>query len=400
MSKSIDSIRLTQTVSDQIVRWRRDFHMHPELGFQEFRTSGIVADELRKLGLEVATGVGKTGVVGILGEGKPVIAIRADMDALPLQELNDVSYRSQTPGMMHACGHDAHTAILLGVANILAAMPDRPAGEIRFLFQPCEEMDDDDGKSGAYYMVQQGAMDNVDRVIALHVNSTSPAGTIIVQDGYISAAVDNFRGRIIGKGCHAAHPDEGVDPIFVAAQVVNALHGVRARRIDQTRPAVISLGSIHGGALEAGENVIPDEVSIAGTIRSADEATREKLWREVENAFALARAFGGDYEFTLTKGCPAVYNDPIVTGVMRDVVTDLYGANALIEHQPSMGGEDFSFMTQRAPGAMFMLGSKKDSKDRPHHNPYFDLDESSFDVGAAVLVETTLRLLSDLGSKT
>src|SRR5690606_218779 len=179
--------------------------MHPELGFEEFRTAQMVADNLRALGLEVATGVGKTGVVGILGEGKPVIGIRADMDALPVQEINDVPYASQTPGIMHACGHDAHTAMLLGAARVLSQMPDRPQGEIRFFFQPCEEKDDDEGKSGATRMMEDGALDGVDRVIALHVASELPSGKIVIEEGFTSANVDTFHATIKGKGCHGAY---------------------------------------------------------------------------------------------------------------------------------------------------------------------------------------------------
>jgi amidohydrolase len=393
LSSSPTNVERAHDLSDQIIAWRRDIHQHPELGFQEFRTSRLVAEELMRLGLEVQTGVAKTGVVGVLGEGSPVIAIRADMDALPLQELNDVPYASQTAGVMHACGHDAHTAILLGVARILSAMPDRPAGEIRFLFQPCEEMDDDEGKSGGQRMVEEGALDGVDRVIALHVDSDAPSGQIDIREGYISAAVDNFYARIIGKGCHAAHPDHGVDPIYVVAQVINAINGVRARRISPTRNAVVSIGTLHAGALHNGENVIPDEATLSGTIRSSDEATRQRLWAEVEAAVAVARAFGAEYEFRLVKGCPAVYNDPGVVDLIRRTAADLFGENCLAQSEPSMGGEDFSYMTRKAPGAMFMLGAKKDDRRRPHHNPYFDLDERAFERGAALLAETAVRLL-------
>jgi len=341
----------------------------------------------------VQTGVGKTGVVGVLGKGSPVVALRADMDALPMQELNDVPYASCIPNVMHACGHDAHTAILLGVARMLTQIPNRPAGEIRFLFQPCEEMDDDEGKSGGQRMVEEGVMQGVDSVIALHVASDMPTGKILIEDGYISASVDNFYVRISGQGCHAAHPDQGIDPIFVVAQVINAIHGVRARRINPMRNAVVSLGTLHAGAQQNGENVIPDEVTLSGTIRSNDEETRQRLWVEVEAAVAVAQAFGARYEFKLVKGCPAIYNDPAVADLIRGVTRTLYGDDAIVTSDPSMGGEDFSFMTRSAPGAMFMLGAKMDERSRPHHNPYFDLDESVFHMGAAILAETTLRLL-------
>ncbi|MBL8157534.1 MAG: amidohydrolase, partial [Anaerolineae bacterium] len=234
-------------LQDQLIEWRRDIHMHPELSFQEFRTARLVADTLRDMGIEVETGVGKTGVVARIGEGHPIIGIRADMDALPLQELNDVAYKSQTPNVMHACGHDAHTSMLLGVAKLLNEMPDRPAGEVRFLFQPSEEDEDDEGKSGAVRMIEDGALEQLDAVIALHINSNIPTGQIRIATGYNSAAVDSFEATIIGEGCHGAYPHQGVDPIFILAQVINAVHGIRARRINPVHPAVISIGSVHAG---------------------------------------------------------------------------------------------------------------------------------------------------------
>lgn len=381
-----------RAIEDQIIAWRRDFHMHPELGFQEYRTAGVVANALRDLGMEVMTGVGKTGVVGILGEGKPVVGIRADMDALPILEANQVEYRSQNDGVMHACGHDSHTAMLLGVAKMLSEMPDRPAGEIRFFFQPCEETADEDEKSGAMRMIEDKALDGIDRVIALHVASDLPAGKIVVNDGFISAAVDDFYVTIKGKGCHAAHPDTGIDPIFIVAQVINAIQGIRSRRLNPTKPAVVTIGSIHGGTAT---NVIPNEVKISGTMRSFDDETRQQLWTELEAAVAVSRAFGGDYTLDLRKGCPSVYNATEVTDVMRQAARDMFGDDSLMEDEPGMGGEDFSYMTRKAPGAMFHLGAKLDNVDRPHHNPKFDLNESAFKVGAAMLAETTVRLLKE-----
>ncbi len=383
-------------LEDQIIAWRRDLHMHPELGFQEYRTAGMVANQLRNLGLEVMTGVGKTGVVAVIGEGKPIVGIRADMDALPIQEANRVEYASQNPGVMHACGHDSHTAMLLGVARILTEMPDRPAGEIRLLFQPCEETSDSEGEGGAQRMIEDSALKDVDRVIALHVASDLPAGKIIINDHYITAAVDDFYATIRGKGCHAAHPDRGIDPIFIVAQVINALHGIRARRINPVRPAVLTIGSIHGGSAT---NVIPDEVKITGTLRSYDDETRQQLWVEVENALGVARALGGDFDLRIAKGCPSVYNDPRVSSVIRQTAVDLFGVDGLLEQEPGMGGEDFSYMTRAAPGAMFRLGAKKDDVDRPHHNPKFDLNESAFKNGAALLAATAVRLLQQDGGE-
>src|SRR5215510_1563624 len=288
-----------RTMQDQLIAWRRDIHMHPELSFQEFRTGRLVADTLRDMGIEVETGVAKTGVVARIGEGRPAIGIRADMDALPIQELNDAPYKSQTPGVMHACGHDAHTAMLLGVARMLNEMPDRPPGEIRLLFQPSEENSDSENKSGAVRMIEDGALEDLDAVIALHINSNLPTGQIRIATGPNSAAVDSFNATIIGEGCHGAYPHQGVDPIFMLAQVINAIHGIRARRINPVHPSVISVGAVHGGSAD---NIIPDSVAIRGTIRSYDEETRSQLWKELEAAIAVSRAFGGDYEFSIREG--------------------------------------------------------------------------------------------------
>jgi amidohydrolase len=387
-------LQRARALQDQIVAWRREVHKYPELGFQEHRTAQLVADTLRAMGLRVETGIGKTGVVGHLGEGRPAIGIRADMDALPLQETNDVPYASQTPGVMHACGHDAHVGILLGVAKLLSEMEDRPVGEIRFLFQPCEEALDDEAKSGAMRMIEDGALDDLDAVIALHVDSETPAGKVEIGDGYMMAAVDSFDATIVGAGCHGAYPHTGIDPIFILAQVINAIHGIRARRINPVRPAVISIGSVHAGDAT---NVIPNEVEINGTIRSYDDETRQQLREELEKALGVARALGGDCQITIGEGFPPTYNDPEVSAIIRQVAEEMLGADGLYPPERAMGAEDFSYMVRKAPGAMFMLGAQIGDENRPSHSPIFDLDESAFPIGAAVLVETACRLLRSKG---
>lgn len=379
-----------RVLQEQIVAWRREVHKHPELGFQEHRTAQLVADALRDIGIRVETGIGKTGVVGHLGEGRPSVGIRADMDALPLQEANDVPYASRTPGVMHACGHDAHVGILLGVAKLLSEMKDRPSGEIRFLFQPCEEDQDDEGKSGAVRMIEDGALEGLDAVIALHVASEIPVGKVEIDSGYALAAVDSFDATLVGAGCHGAYPHKGVDPIFILAQVINAVHGIRARRINPVRPAVISFGSIHAGDAN---NVIPNEVKINGTIRSYDDETRHQLWEELEKALGVARVLGGDYQLVIEEGFPSTYNDPEIAGIIRQVAEEMLGQDGLYPPEPSMGAEDFSYMARKAPAAMFMLGAQIGQENRPHHSPIFDLDESAFPIGAAVLAEVACRLL-------
>ncbi len=390
MTTAIPMLERAREMQDTLIAWRRDIHMHPELSFQELRTARLVADTLREMGIEVESGVGKTGVVARIGEGRPAIGIRADMDALPLQEMNDVTYKSLTPGVMHACGHDAHTAILLGVARLLNNMPDRPSGEIRLLFQPSEEDEDSDRKSGAVRMIEDGALEDLDAVIALHVNSGMPAGQIRVATGPNSASVDSFNATIIGEGCHGAYPHQGVDPIFILAQVINAINGIRARRINPVRPAVISIGAVHAGSAN---NVIPDEVQMNGTIRSYDDETREQLWKELEQAFSITRALGGDYKLEIIKSYPSQHNDAQVAQLIREIGVEMLGDDSLYPEEPGMGAEDFAYMTRKAPGAMFSLGAKFDEVNRPHHSPIFDLDESSFAIGAAILTESACRLL-------
>lgn len=380
-----------RSMQDQLVAWRREIHMHPELGFEEKRTASFVAENLRGMGLEVQTGVGITGVVARIGDGNGrVVGIRADMDALPIQEANDVPYQSKTPGLMHACGHDAHTAILMGVAKLLNDMPDLPPGEIRLLFQPSEEMWDSEGKSGATRMIDDQALEGLDAVIALHVDSNSPAGRVEIGGGFVGAAVDDFRAIIKGEGCHGASPHKGIDPIYLQAQVVNAIQGIRSRRIDPMQQAVITIGAIHGGSAT---NVIPDEVSMIGTIRSFDEGVRDQLHQELDRAFSIVRALGGDYTLKITRGYPALHNNDDVAALIRQVSIEAIGEGQTAPAKPQMGAEDFSYMTQKAPGAMFMLGAKLDSVNRPHHSPIFDIDEACMPVGAAVLAETAVRLL-------
>ena len=377
-------------LADQLVAWRRQIHMNPELSFQEVETAKLVAESLTAMGIEAQAGVGKTGVVGYLGEGSPVIGIRADMDALPIIEANDVPYKSQKPGVMHACGHDAHTAILLGVAKILSEMEDRPAGQIRFLFQPSEEASDSDNKSGATRMIEDGALVGVDKVIALHVASDAPAGKVEIAGGYVTAAEDSFHIILKGSGGHGAYPHQGTDPTFMLAQVINAIQGIRSRRVDPTKGATISIGYIHGGTVT---NVIPAEVKLGGTMRSFDDDVREQLKSELARACEVAKVLGGDYELRIVSGYPSTYNDPAVADLIETSTREMFGDSGLEKPHAGMGAEDFSYMSRAAPGAMFMLGAKYDDKNRPHHTPVFDISEDALPVGAAVLADVTVKLL-------
>jgi amidohydrolase len=380
-------------VANQLVAWRRDFHTHPELGFQETRTAALVAEVLESLGYRVRTGVGRTGVVAECGEGHPVVAIRADMDALPIQEACDVPYASCVPGVMHACGHDAHTAIVLGVATLLAE--EEFPGTVRFLFQPSEERGDEEGVSGAPRMVEDGAMEGVDAVLALHVRGNLPVGDISVETGPVSAGVDTFRAVVLGEGGHGAYPHLLVDPIYIAGHVILALNGIVSRRLSPTAPAVVSVGAIHGGSAC---NVIPERVEITGTIRFMSQEVREQIYVEIERAFEIARTMGGDYELEVEQGGLPMINDEKVVGLIRQVAADLLGSGHVLKQEVTMGAEDFGAFSSLAPGAMFRLGCLIEGDERKGHNPRFDIDERCLPVGAAILAETALRLLRG-GSK-
>ncbi|HBG75280.1 MAG: hypothetical protein A2X25_12480 [Chloroflexi bacterium GWB2_49_20] len=384
----LNTLDKAKAIHENLISWRRDFHMHPELGFCEHRTAEKVAEILENLGLEIKKGVGRTGVVADIGTGSPVIAIRADMDALPLQEKNDVSYVSQNPGLMHACGHDAHTAMLLGVATLLAN--EKFSGTVRLLFQPSEERADEEGISGAPRMVEDGAMQGVDMVIALHVAPMTPTGQIQIESGPASGGVDSWFGRIIGKGGHGASPQKTIDPFYICSHVIMALNGIVSRRVAPFSPAVVSIGSLHGGHTE---NVIPEHVDLTGTLRYTVEDVQKELHTEIRRAFELSRNLGGDYELKFEIGDPPMINAPRAVKLISAVAADLIGADNVLPMDKSLGAEDFGVFSKIAPGAMFSLGSLISGDERVGHNPYFDIDEDALPIGTAILVESALRYL-------
>jgi amidohydrolase len=382
-------LKQAHAISEELIEWRRDFHMHPEIGFEIHRTSKIVADELEKMGYRVKRGVGKTGVVAEIGEGGRVVAIRADMDALPILEQNDVEYVSQNKGAMHACGHDSHTAMALGAALLLSkeSLP----GRVRFLFQPCEETTDDEGKSGAQRMSAEGAMEGVDYIIAQHVDPLKPVGTIGINAGPSSGGVDSWYGVISGKGGHGAHPHKTVDPFYLLAHVILALNGIVSRRLDPFAPAVVSIGSISGGFTE---NVIPESVRITGTLRFTDESVHQQIHEEMKRAFEIAKTLGGDYELRYEIGGPPMINDAVVSEVIEKAGKDMLGAENVSEIEKTLGAEDFGEFLKYAPGAMYTLGTQKQGhEDYLLHHPKFDLDERALPIGTAMLVETAKRFL-------
>ena len=382
------TLRRSREIEDQLVVWRREFHTYPELGFREVRTAARVAEVLGKLGYRVRTGVGRTGVVAERGQGRPTVAIRADMDALPIQEANHVPYVSQVPGVMHACGHDAHVAIALGVATLLAQ--ETFPGAVRFLFQPAEEVGDDEGVSGAPRMVQDGAMEEVDAVLALHVAPDLPVEDVVVDAGAISAGVDSFFATIFGRGGHGAMPHKVVDPVYIAAHVVLALHGIVSRRLHPLDPAVVSIGSIHGGAAE---NVIPERVDMSGTIRFMETEVQKQIHAEVERGLEIARTLGGDYTLRIEHGGRPMINDERIVDLIREVVADLLGDDHIQSRRPEMGAEDFGAFSELAPGAMFSLGCLIEGDKRKLHSPRFDIDERCLPIGVAILADVALCLL-------
>jgi len=377
-----------KAIEKQLIDWRRDFHLHPELGFNEHRTAARVAETLATLGWRVRSGVGRTGVVGELGQGAPVIAIRADMDALPIQEADDRPYASQVEWVMHACGHDAHTAMGLGVAALLKN--ETFPGTVRLLFQPAEEVADDEGLSGAHRMLQDGAIQGVEMVLALHVDAHSPVGVIRLAPGPASGGVDTFFGVIHGHGGHGARPHETVDPFYLAAHVILALNAIVSRRLDPFDPAVVSLGKVYGGEAE---NVIPHQVELSGTLRFMNKKVREQIHDEVHRAFEVSRTLGGDYSLEIEIGGLPMINDPRAVELIKTAAARLIGAENVLPPIDSLGAEDFSVFTDIVPGAMFTLGARIEGDERQHHNPRFDIDEGCLPIGASIMAEAALDFL-------
>jgi amidohydrolase len=395
-----DSRRMKQDSEDLLpvlIDLRRDFHRHPELSFREFRTAGRVASILRELGMEVREKVGGTGVIGLLrGLEGPSVAIRADMDALPVTEKTGLPFASETEGMMHACGHDIHTACLLGTAMLLASRRDSLPGTVKFLFQPAEEIN-----RGARAMIEDGALDCPvpEMIFGLHNHPELPAGTVGVREGPLMASVDTISVRITGKGGHGALPHRDIDPITGAAAVISALQTVVSRSVDPREPAVVSLGTIHGGTAN---NVIPDTVEMTGTVRTFSEEVRgamEGMIRRVVGNTAAGLGCRGElaYRYDL----PPVMNAPEPTEIARLAVKSAAGADALVTPVPSMGGEDFALFQEKIPGCFLWLGvgNPEAGTVYPWHSPFFAADENSLSAGAAVLAQSALLALERLSAK-
>jgi len=383
-----------EAMQEQLVAWRRDLHRHPELGFQEVRTAGLVADHLTRLGYEIQTGIAHTGVVGLMEGGAgpgPIVMLRFDMDALPIQEANQVEYASQVPGVMHACGHDGHVSIGMGVAALLARHRDGWPGAVKLVFQPAEE-----GLNGAERMIREGVLENPrpDTVLALHLWNQRPLGEALVAPGPVMAAVERWELTVVGEGGHGAMPHQTVDPIVATAQIITALQSIVSRNVDPRQAAVISVGTIHGGETF---NVIPETVTLTGTIRTFDGEVRERVLRRTREVIeGVAGAMGAHVELTIEGISPALVNDPTVTALVQEVAQELLGSEAVIIQGQTTGGEDAAFFLREVPGCYLFLGSANPERglDHPHHSPRFDFDERVLPLGVALLTTATVRLLS------
>lgn len=386
-----------QDVRTQVIGWRRWLHQHPELGFQEHQTAAYVEAQLRTFPNLSVSRPTPTSVLAVLkgqaGLGRTVL-LRADMDALPIQEETGLPCASQNPGVMHACGHDGHTAMLLGAAQLLSARPEELSGEVRFIFQHAEEL----FPGGAQELVDGGLMDGIDVAIGTHLMSPVPTGVVVLRDGPLLAAPDAFEITIQGKGGHGAMPHQTVDPVVVAAHVVLALQSVVSRLRDPLEPAVLTVAQIHGGTAH---NVIPDSVTLGGTVRTFDEALREHIPVQMEQlARGTAEAHGAGCTFRYIRGYRPVINDPATTATLREVAREalademLAGEVVLSEGQPIMGGEDFSAYLSRVPGTFILIGAGNAEAGitAPHHHPRFDFDERALDHGTRLYVAAAQRL--------
>ncbi len=390
-----------QTIEQEIVAWRRHIHAHPELGYEEVETAAFVAALLRSFGLEVMEGVGgSTGVVGILrgegeeeGEGEGAcVALRADMDALPVTEETGLAFASRHLGKMHACGHDGHTAMLLGAAKVLSLHRRSFAGTVKFFFQPAEECAP---RGGALDMIDAAVMDNpkVNYVFALHLWRELPLGKVGVKAGPLMSASDRVRIRVQGNGGHGAAPHQAIDAVVVASHIVTALQAIASRQVDPLEPFVLTIGSFHAGQRY---NVIAPYAELDGTVRTQSEALRGTIPNRITAiAQAVATGFGAEAQVNYEYGYPTLINQPHAVEAVSNAVTEVLGEQALVElTKPSMGGEDFAYFLNHAKGAMFWLGCRGPlSSDAPIHNGKFDFDEGALAVGTSVLVQTTLNTL-------
>jgi amidohydrolase len=405
-----DLQRRIAAIEPKVVAWRRDIHQNPELGNREVRTAKLVADHLRSLGIEVQTGVAHTGVVGLLRGGRPgpVVLLRADMDALPVTERVNIpfaskvrsTYNGQEVGVMHACGHDTHVAILMGVAEVLAAMRKDLPGTVKLMFQPAEEGPPPGEEGGAKLMVKEGILTNpaVDVAFALHIDATREVNHIFYTPGGTYASSDDLRIRVTGKQTHGAAPWNGVDPVVTAAHIITALQTIVSRQMEITQnPAVVTIGMIRGGVRN---NIIPEQVEMIGTLRALDTADQRKLHERVRRiATNVAASMGATVEVEIgaNTAYPVTFNDPALTAAMVPALREAAGADKVHLEKPETGAEDFSFVAQKVPGFYIGLGGRPANVPKEqaadHHTPDFFVDDSGLDVGVRALVAMTLQYM-------
>jgi amidohydrolase len=370
---------------EELVRWRRDFHRHPELGFQEERTSAIIAHELSELDFAVETGVGQTGVVGLLDGAHPgpTVLLRFDMDALPIQETRDVDYKSVNPGKMHACGHDGHIAMGLGVAHLMARRREQLAGQLKFVFQPAEE-----GLGGAFAMIADGVLEEPqpDVALAMHLWNHIPLGQVRVTAGPCMAASSIFTLTVDGQGGHGAAPHKAVDPVLAAAHIVAALQSIVSRNIDPLESVVVTVGEFSAGSTF---NVIPEQAVLKGTVRSYDSEIHRLIYRRIlEMASNMATAFGCSAHMETVAIVPAVVNDPQVVEVVRNAAAQVVSTENVVDGR-DMASEDMGHILEEVPGCYFFIGSRNEAKGLhyPHHHPNFDFDERAMVNGVATMAQ-------------
>jgi amidohydrolase len=380
----------------EIIKIRRFLHMNPELGNREYETSKLIASKLMFLGLEVKKDIAKTGVVGILQGDQPgiTIAVRADMDALPIQEKTNLPYQSLNPGVMHACGHDIHSAIVLGSAYVLNSLKDIIRGNIKFIFQPAEEGAPPGEEGGADLMIEEGVLEDppVHAIFGLHVWPEN-LGDVFFSPGAIMANSDKFQVTIKGKSAHGARPHEGIDAISLAAQAIIGIQSIPNRYLDATDPSIITIGKIQGGSRS---NIIAEEVWFEGTVRTLSRENQEKITEMIDEVVrGITKAFGADYSFSYQKGTPMVYNHPELAKIMMPTLAKVVGADKVKSLTPQMVAEDFSYFAEKIPGFFFFLGVRNPSRRSmaPLHNPYFNPDERSIELGIKIMSHLLLYCL-------
>lgn len=387
---------ICKDLQDEIVTMRRDLHQIPEIGGDLPETKAYVMKKLTEMGIPFTENKSDSGLIAEITGGRPgkTIALRADMDALPIQEANEVEYVSRHEGIMHACGHDAHTAMLLGAARVLSGNRDRIPGTVRLLFQTDEE-----GSRGAERTIKEGGLQGADAVFGTHIGTILskdiPSGTMVCTPGCCMASFDKFVIRVKGNGCHGSTPEKGVDPINIASHIVINLQEIVAREIAATKPAVLTIGHMEAGFAY---NVIPSEALIEGTIRALEEDVRQELARRIkEVAEATARTFRGEVEYEMIWGAPPVISDPEMAALAADCAREVVGESRVIDRvdAPNMGGEDFAYFLNQVPGAFMFLSSSNPEKhtDVPHHNPRFNVDEDVLWIGSAMFVKIAERFL-------